>query len=71
MAESEFPQEFLEPAAALIGLPIPAENADGVRANFERIAQMAAPLLAVALPDEIESAAVFEPEPVSSGDWKP
>jgi hypothetical protein len=48
-------------AAEMAGLPVPAEYADGVRANLERMREMARPLMAVAIPDEVESAAVFEP----------
>ena len=53
--------EFVDAAAAVIGLPIAAEHLEGVRGNFERMAQMAAPLLAVVIPDEVEAAHVFEP----------
>jgi hypothetical protein len=51
---------FAEHAAEMAGLAIPAENADGVRANLERMREMAKPLMAVAIPDNVESAAVFE-----------
>ena len=59
--------QFMESAAALVGLPIPAQNAPGVRVSLERIAQMAAPLLAVSIPNEIESAQVFEPDMFGTG----
>lgn len=59
--EARFPQEYVDAAAELVGLPIPAANAAGVRMNLERIAQIAAPLLAVTIPDEVEPAQVFEP----------
>ncbi len=52
---------YMESAAALIGLPIPPEFADGVRQNIERSAQIAAPLLGVTLSEETESAGVFQP----------
>jgi hypothetical protein len=52
---------FMESAAEIIGLPIPTEFAEGVRMHLERIAQMAAPLLAISIPDDVESAPVFEP----------
>jgi len=55
------PTSYMESAAGLIGLQIPAEFAEGVRQNIERSAQIAAPLLAVSLPEEIESAQVFQP----------
>ena len=48
-------------SAALLPLPIPEANEPGVRLNLERMARMAAPLLAVSLPDDVESAQVFEP----------
>ncbi len=52
---------YMESAAALIGLQIPPELAEGVRQNIERSAQIAAPLLAVNLSEETESAGVFQP----------
>ena len=52
---------FVASAAAVIGLPIAPEHLEGVRENFERMARMAAPLLACAIPDEVEAAQVFEP----------
>jgi Protein of unknown function (DUF4089) len=52
---------FMETAAEMVGLTIPAENADGVRANLERMREMAKPLMAYSIPDEVESASVFEP----------
>lgn len=55
------PTSYMESAASLIGLQIPAEYAEGVRQNIERSAQIAAPLLAYSLSEEIESAQVFRP----------
>jgi hypothetical protein len=55
------PSSYMESAAGLIGLRIPAEYADGVRQNIERSAQIAAPLLGYSLSEEIESAQVFQP----------
>ena len=52
----------METAAEMVGLTIPAENAEGVQANLERMREMAKPLMAYAIPDEVESAPVFEPE---------
>ena len=57
MAESG----FLETVAEMVGLAIPAENIEGVRAHLERMREMARPLMAVAIPDDAESASVFEP----------
>jgi hypothetical protein len=55
------PSSYMESAASLIGLPIPAQYADEVRQNLERTAWIAAPLLATPIAEEIESAAVFHP----------
>jgi Protein of unknown function (DUF3225)/Protein of unknown function (DUF4089) len=55
------PTSYMESAASLIGLQIPAEYADGVRQNIERSAQIAAPLLGFSLSEQTESAQVFQP----------
>jgi hypothetical protein len=55
------PTSYMESAAGLIGLQIPAEYAEGVRQNIERSAQIAAPLLGYSLSEDIESAQVFQP----------
>jgi hypothetical protein len=55
------PTSYMESAASLIGLRIPAEYAEGVRKNLETSARIAAPLLAYSLSEEIESAQVFQP----------
>ncbi len=55
------PSSYMESAAGLIGLPIPAQYADEVRQNLDRTAWIAAPLLATPIADEIESAQVFHP----------
>lgn len=55
------PGSYMESAAGLIGLQIPAEFAAGVRQNIERSALIAAPLLSTAIAEEIESAQVFQP----------
>jgi hypothetical protein len=52
---------FAEHAAEMVGLAIPAENVEGVRAHLERMREMAKPLMALAIPDDVESAPVFEP----------
>jgi hypothetical protein len=62
---------FMEAAAAAVGLSIAAERAAGVRAHLDRIAEMATPLLARAIPDEIESAQVFEPGNFEPGAFEP
>lgn len=58
---SFIPTSYMDSAAGLINLKIPAEYANGVRENIERSALIAAPLLAYTLSEEIESAQVFEP----------
>ena len=45
----------------MVGLAIPAENIEGVRVHLERMREMAGPLMAVAIADDVESAPVFEP----------
>ena len=62
---------FLETAAEMAGLAIPAENIDGVRAHLERMREMAKPLMAVAIPDEVESAPVFEAGVFEPGVFEP
>jgi delta 1-pyrroline-5-carboxylate dehydrogenase len=52
---------FAERAAEMAGLVIPAENIEGVQAYLKRMREMAKPLMAVAIPDDVESAPVFEP----------
>ncbi|NJL48815.1 MAG: DUF4089 domain-containing protein [Leptolyngbyaceae cyanobacterium SM2_5_2] len=47
--------------AALLGLVIPPEIEAGVVANFEHIQAIAQPLMALNLPDSLESAATFQP----------
>jgi hypothetical protein len=58
---SFIPTSYMEHAAKLVGLQIPAEFAEGVRQNIERSAQIAAPLLGHSLSEDIESAQVFQP----------
>ena len=52
---------YVDAAAALIGLPIDPSHRPGVILNIERIAEMAALLMALPLPGETEPAAVFRP----------
>ncbi|PZV08812.1 MAG: DUF4089 domain-containing protein [Leptolyngbya sp.] len=52
---------FVDQAALLIGLPIPAEYRQAVIDNFERIAAIAQIVTEFPLPDDIEIAPVFEP----------
>lgn len=52
---------FVDQAALLIGLPIPADYRQGVIDNFERIAAIAQLVTEFPLPEETEIAPVFEP----------
>jgi hypothetical protein len=52
---------FVDQAAILIGLPIPAEYRQAVIDNFERIAAVAQLVNEFPLPEDIEIAPVFEP----------
>ncbi|MBF2027767.1 MAG: DUF4089 domain-containing protein [Oscillatoriales cyanobacterium C42_A2020_001] len=54
--------EYVDQAAAIVGLPIPAEYHQSVVENFERIAAIAQLVLEFSLPEETEIAPVFEPE---------
>jgi ketosteroid isomerase-like protein len=55
------PFSYIDVAAPLVGLPIPAQYREGVRRNIERSAQIARPLLEMALDEESEAAPVFIP----------
>lgn len=55
------PSSVMDSSAAWMGLPIPTEFAEGVRLNLERAGEIAAPLLSFSLPEETESAQVFQP----------
>ncbi|PSN20423.1 DUF4089 domain-containing protein [filamentous cyanobacterium CCP5] len=52
---------YVEAVSAAIGLPIPEETRDGVIDNFERIWQVARPVVEFPLPDDLETAPTFEP----------
>jgi Protein of unknown function (DUF4089) len=60
-AEIRFGGGFVESAAEMVGLSIPAEHVEGVSANLERMREMAMPLMAFSIGDDVESAPVFEP----------
>ena len=55
------PLEYLDYAAALAGLAIPAQYRQGVQQNLERAAAIARPLLEINLDHVVEAAPVFEP----------
>jgi hypothetical protein len=50
---------YVDAAADVIGLPIPADCRSGVIANFQRIAALAETVTSFELPLEVESAPVF------------
>jgi hypothetical protein len=52
---------YVDAAAALIGLPIPPENLEGVRRYYGIAAQMAALVMQHPLGPEDEAAAIFVP----------
>lgn len=55
------PVPYMDQAAALVGISIPAEFRDGVRINLERMSHIARPLLDFPIDDSVESAPVFLP----------
>ncbi len=52
---------YVDAAAALIGLPLDPAHRPGVILNVQRIAEMAALVMAFPLPDDVEPAPVFRP----------
>ncbi len=52
---------YADQAAAALGLPLAPAHRPGVVQNLQRSAAIAAPLLAFALPDDIEPAPIFTP----------
>ena len=52
---------YADSMARTLGLPLAAAHRPGVVVNLERTAAIAAPLLAFALPDDVEPASVFTP----------
>jgi hypothetical protein len=52
---------YVDAAAQMVGLPIAPQYREGVIANMERTAQIAALALAEPLPDDLEAAPVFRP----------
>ncbi|MBM0743203.1 DUF4089 domain-containing protein [Phormidium sp. CLA17] len=52
---------FVDQAAMLIGLPIPAEYRQEVIDNFERIGAIAQLVTEFPLPEDTEIAPIFEP----------
>jgi hypothetical protein len=54
-------EAYVDQTAALLGLTIPPELRSSVVENFDRIVAIARPVLDFELPDDLESAATFEP----------
>jgi len=54
-------EEYVDRAAALLGLTLDPEYRPGVVANFERTAAIAELVLSFELPDTVEAAPVFRP----------
>ncbi len=52
---------YVDAAAELVGLPLDPAHRPGVVENLERIAQMAALVMAFPLPDDTEPAPVYQP----------
>ncbi len=52
---------YVDHAADLVGLPIPADHRDPVAQNIDRARQITAPLLGFQLTEQTESAMRFEP----------
>lgn len=55
------PETYVDAAAALIEIPIDPEHRPGIVVNLERIAQMAALVMAFPLDDSVEPAPVYQP----------
>jgi Protein of unknown function (DUF4089) len=53
--------EFVDLMAAVVQLPIPPEDREGVIENFVRIAAIAQGVNEFPIPDDIEAAPVFRP----------
>jgi hypothetical protein len=54
-------ETYVDAAAALIELPLDPAHRPGVILNMQRIAEMAALVMAFPLPDDTEPAPVFRP----------
>ncbi len=54
-------ENFVDVAAALVGLPLPPAYRPGVVENFERIQAIAQLVTEFPLPEDLEPASTFEP----------
>jgi len=62
LADRPFDAEsYVDAAAALIGMPLDPAHRTGVILNIERVAEMAALVMAFPLSEETEPAPVFRP----------
>lgn len=61
MTEPFDPARYVPPAAAALGLPLAPEDLSDVIGAFAVLAQVARPVMAFALPEELIAAAVFVP----------
>lgn len=55
------PVPYMDQAASLVGMPIPAANREAVRINLERVAAIVRPLLEYPIDESVEAAPVFVP----------
>jgi hypothetical protein len=55
------PEGFVDAAAALLALTLDPEHRPGVISSFERLQATAGPLMAFALPEDLDEAPVFAP----------
>ncbi|MBI3507009.1 MAG: DUF4089 domain-containing protein [Proteobacteria bacterium] len=53
--------DYVDRVAAAVGIPIAPEHRPGVIVNFQRTSEVAKLVTEFALPDEIESPAIFRP----------
>jgi hypothetical protein len=53
--------DYVDRAAAAVGIRIAPEHRPGVIVNFQRTAEVARLVTDFAIPDDIESAAIFRP----------
>ena len=62
MPEQNFDIErYVDAAAVLVGVPLDPAHRPGVIMNLQRIADMAALVMAFPLPDDTEPAPIFKP----------
>lgn len=67
MAEPFDPARYVPLAAAALRLPVAADDLSDVIAAFAVLAQVAGPVMAFALPEDLIAAAVFVPSEGAGG----